>query len=396
MTRFPRPDLAVVKVGSSSLRGPDGLLDRDHVHTLAEQIVVVRESGTRVVLVSSGAVAAGMGLLGLQRRPTDLQGLQACAAVGQGELIHEYQRTFRPHGLAAAQILLTPDDFGRRTRYLNARGTLQRLLALEAVPVINENDAVATDELAYGDNDHLAALVASMLDAQLLLLLSDVAGLYDDHPQAAGARLVDRVDHAGDVDLERVGGVGSHVGSGGMRTKVEASLIATASTVHAVVADARRPDVIRDAVAGAHVGTWFVAEARRLEARRLWIGYALQPSGRLHVDAGAVHALVDRGRSLLGVGVTAVDGAFHPGDAVEIVGPDGAVVARGLAAYGADDVRRLVGRSTPDAVEQFGPGYAREVVHRDDLAIRISPRAGDRPDQPAVRGPSDGSRPSPQ
>ena len=377
MTRFPRPALAVVKVGSSSLRGPDGLLDRDQVRGLAEQIVDVRAAGTHVVLVSSGAVAAGMGLLGLDRRPADLQTLQACAAVGQGELIHEYQRTLRTHDLAAAQILLTPDDFGQRRRYLNARHTLQRLLALGAVPVINENDAVATDELAYGDNDHLAALVASMLDAQLLLLLSDVAGLYDGHPAAEDARLIDRVEHAHEVDLASVGGVGSHVGSGGMRTKVEASLIATSSTVHAVVADARRPDVIREAVEGGGVGTWFVAEDRRLDARRLWIGHALRPAGRLHVDAGAVEALLGRGRSLLAVGVTEVDGSFQPGDAIEVVGPDGVVVGRGLSAYSDDDVRRLAGRSTLDAVEHFGPGYAREVVHRDDLALRV-PR-GDRP-----------------
>ncbi len=376
MSRFSRPDLAVVKVGSSSLRGADGLLDRDQVRALAEQIVAVRASGTRVVLVSSGAVAAGMGLLGLDRRPADLQSLQACAAVGQGELIHEYQRTLRPHGLSAAQILLTPDDFGHRPRYLNARHTLQRLLGLDAVPVINENDAVATDELAYGDNDHLAALVASMLDAQLLLLLSDVDGLYDGPPTRPGARRIDRVEHAGDVDLATVGGVGSHVGSGGMRTKVEAALIATASTAHAVVADARRPDVIRDVVAGEPVGTWFVAEARRLEARRLWIGYALRPAGRLHVDAGAADALVDRGRSLLAVGITEVEGRFQAGDAVEVVGPAGDVIARGLSAYAADDVGRIAGRSTLDAVEELGPGFAREVVHRDDLAVRAPSRSG--------------------
>ncbi len=372
MNRFARPSLVVVKIGSSSLRGPEGRLDRDQVHSLAEQVVTLREAGVRVVLVSSGAVAAGMGLLGLDRRPADLETLQACAAVGQGELIHEYQRTFRTHDLAAAQILLTPDDFGQRGRYLNARTTLQRLLALGAVPIINENDAVATDELAYGDNDHLAALVASMLDAQLLLLLSDVDGLYDGHPDAEGAQLVSRVDRVGDVDLAAVGGVGSHVGSGGMRTKVEAAMIATASTAHAVVANARRPGVMAEVVAGDEVGTWFVAGSRRLEARRLWIGYALRPNGRVHVDAGAVHALVELGRSLLAVGVSTVEGDFQAGEAVEVVGPDGTAVARGLTAYAADDVRQIAGRSTLDAMEALGPGYAREVIHRDDLAVRTA------------------------
>lgn len=373
MNRFARPSLVVVKIGSSSLRGDEGRLDRDQVHSLAEQVVTLRETGVRVVLVSSGAVAAGMGLLGLDRRPADLETLQACAAVGQGELIHAYQRTFRTHDLAAAQILLTPDDFGHRGRYLNARTALQRLLALGAVPIINENDAVATDELAYGDNDHLAALVASMLHAQLLLLLSDVDGLFDGHPDADDARLISRVDRPGDVDLAAVGGVGSHVGSGGMRTKVEAAMIATASTTHAVVADARRPGVMADVVAGDELGTWFVAGTRRLEARRLWIGYALRPSGRVHVDAGAVHALVELGRSLLAVGVSAVDGDFQVGDAVEVVGPDGTVVARGLTAYTADGIRQIAGRSTLDAMETFGAGYAREVIHRDDLAVRAGP-----------------------
>ncbi len=370
--RFPRPDLVVVKVGSSSLRASDGRLDRDQVHALAEQIVGLREAGTRVVLVSSGAVAAGMGLLGLDRRPTDLPTQQASAAVGQGELIHEYQRTFRTHDLAAAQILLTTDDFGVRHRYLNARTTLQRLLALGAVPIINENDAVATDELAYGDNDHMAALVASMLDARLLLLLSDVEGLYDGVPGTADARLISRVDRAGDVDLAAVGGVGSHVGSGGMRTKVEAALIATASTADVVVAHARQPGVLARVVAGEQVGTWFVAGSRRLEARRLWIGYALRPAGRIHVDDGAVRALVERGRSLLAVGVTGADGDFQSGDAVEVVGPDGAVVARGLSAYDAADVARVAGRSTAGALQELGPGYSREVIHRDDLAVRVA------------------------
>lgn len=370
MTRFDPPALAVVKVGSSSLGSPSGRLDTDQVHLLAEQLVRLRASGTRVVLVSSGAVAAGMGLLGMDRRPADLPTMQACAAVGQGELIHEYQRVLRTHGLAAAQILLTTDDFGARDRYLNARTTLQRLLDLGTIPVINENDAVATEELAYGDNDHLAALVASMLGAQLLLLLSDVDGLYDGDPAHGDARLVRRVDRPSDVALDRVGGVGSHVGSGGMRTKVEAALIATASTAHAVVANARHPDVIARAAAGEDLGTWFVAGSRRLEARRLWIGYALRPTGRVEVDDGAVRALVDRGRSLLSVGVTGVSGDFAAGDAVEVVDADGTPIARGLSAYAADEVARLAGRSTLEAVELLGPSYAREVIHRDDLALR--------------------------
>jgi glutamate 5-kinase len=367
--RFPRPRLAVVKVGSSSLRGPEGRLDRDQVANLASQLVRAREAGTQVVLVSSGAVAAGMGLLGLERRPLDLPTLQAAAAVGQGELIQAYQRVLTDGGYTGAQILLSQDDFVRRGRYLNARTSLQRLLALGALPIINENDAIATEELAYGDNDHLAALVASMLDAQVLVLLSDVDGLYDGDPRSASASLVPRVDAVDALDLASIGGVGSYVGSGGMRTKVESARVAVASATHAVVADARRPDVLGDVLDGGEVGTWFVAQPQRMEARRLWIGFALAVHGRIHVDHGAAEALRTRGVSLLGVGVTRADGTFGVGDAVEIVDPAGRIVGRGLSNYEVADVAEIAGRSTSDAAANFGAGYAREVIHRDDLVI---------------------------
>lgn len=368
--RFDRPSLAVVKVGSSSLRGEDGRLDRGQVHGLAEQIARARADGTLIVLVSSGAVAAGMGLLGLDSRPVDLPTLQASAAVGQGQLIHEYQRVLSGHGLACAQLLLSQDDFVRRGRYLNARTALQRLLDLGAVPVINENDVVATEELSYGDNDHLGALVASMLEARLLVLLSDVAGLYETDPRTdPAASLVERVDDIDCLDVRAIGGVGSHVGSGGMRTKVESARVAVRSAAHAVVADARRPDVLNEVLRGEPVGTWFVAQAQRLDARRLWIGFALAAHGRIHVDAGAADALRRRGTSLLSVGVTRADGRFAVGDAVEVVDPDGGVVARGLSNYDVADVSRIAGRSTTAAAESFGAGYAREVIHRDDLVV---------------------------
>ncbi|MTV27274.1 glutamate 5-kinase [Nitriliruptoraceae bacterium ZYF776] len=360
----------MVKVGSSSLRGPDGRLDRAQVANLAEQIIAARATGVRVVLVSSGAVAAGMGLLGLDRRPLDMPTIQACAAVGQGELIQTYQRVFETHGSAAAQVLLTQDDFVRRGRYLNARTSLQRLLELDTVPVINENDAVATDELSYGDNDHLAALVASMLDADLLVLLSDVAGLHDGDPRRdPDAPVIARVDDVDALDRSVIGGVGSYVGSGGMRTKVESARVAVRSACHTVVADARRPGVLGQVLDGAPVGTWFVAEPHRLDARRLWIGFALTVHGRIHVDAGAADALRSRGVSLLGVGITRADGSFAAGDAVEVVDPDGRTVARGLSNYDVAAVSRLAGRSTADAAAELGHGYAREVIHRDDLVV---------------------------
>ena len=364
--RFERPRLAVVKIGSSSLRAGDGRLDRERVHDLADQLVRAREAGTQVVLVSSGAVAAGLGLLGFATRPRDLVSLQAAASVGQGELIHEYQVSLLARGVTCAQILLTQDDFLRRTRYLNARSTLRRLLELGALPVVNENDVVATEELSYGDNDHLAALVASMLEAQVLVLLSDVEGLFDADPRRGDATLVSRVDDVETVDPASLGGAGSF-GTGGMRSKVEAARVATASDCHTVVASAAHPDVVAAALDGAPVGTWFVARTRRLEARRLWIGYALTPHGRVHIDAGAARAVAGGRTSLLAVGVTGVDGAFSAGDAIEIVGPDGAPVARGLSAYDAPDLQRIAGRTTSDAVATFGSAFGREVVHRDDL-----------------------------
>lgn len=378
MTRFARPKLVVLKVGSSSLRGADGRLDRGQVVNLAGQVVAARRAGTDVVLVSSGAVAAGMGLLGLPQRPTDLPTLQAAAAVGQSELIQAYQRVLTDGGYTGAQILLSQDDFVRRGRYLNARTTIQRLLALGALPIINENDAITTKELAYGDNDHLAALVASMLDAQLLVLLSDVDGLYDGDPSLGGAQLIRQVNNIDELDFDAIGGVGSVVGSGGMRTKVESARVAVESSTHAVVANTRRVDVLEDVLAGRDVGTWFVAHRQRIEARRLWIGFAMQVYGRIEVDQGAADALRTRGVSLLSVGVVAAEGSFAPGDAVEVIDPDGRVIGRGLANFDAADVNAIAGRSTTDAAVSHGPGYAREIIHRDDLVVFNGSRPGNR------------------
>jgi len=361
----------VVKVGSSSLRDAAGHLDPAQVRALSTQVAALRGAGMRVVVVSSGAVAAGMGRLGLDRRPTDTPTLQAAAAAGQGALVHAYQQVLDEHGLVGAQLLLSQDDFIIRRRYLNARTSLRRLLELGAIPIINENDAIATDELTYGDNDHLAALVASMLGADLLVLLSDVEGMLDRPPSEPGATLVEVVEDPDTIDLARVGGVGSQVGSGGMRTKIGAAQVAVRSGMHVVIADARRADVLRDAVDGAAVGTWFVARESRMEARRLWIAFALRVRGRVHVDAGAGRALRGGAASLLGVGVTRCEGDFAPGDAVEIVAEDGTVLARGLSAFDSGDVARLAGLSTEEAVARLGAGYGREVVHRDDLALLV-------------------------
>lgn len=370
--RFPAPKRAVVKVGSSSLRAADGGLDAAFVDCLVDQIAALRMAGIDVVLVSSGAVAAGLGPLGLAARPADLPGQQAAASVGQGILMHTYQAGFARHGLACGQVLLTPSDVVDRTRYLNARHTFDRLLGLGAVPVVNENDTVATDELRFGDNDRLAALVASMLHAQVLVLLSDVDGLYPTRPDASAATSavpLDRVDDFASLDVQVVGPVGSDVGTGGMASKLEAARIATFSGAHAVIANARRTSVVAEVMAGDHIGTWFPPSRRRPESRKLWIAFAPVPQGRIFVDSGAVRALVERGSSLLAAGITDVQGDFAAGDAVDVVGPDHVVVARGLTTYATADVHAIKGRSTESLAGDLGGSFAREVIHRDSLVV---------------------------
>ena len=367
--RFDVPARIVAKVGSSSLRAADGGLDRVLVSALVDQIAALRDEDIQVVLVSSGAVAAGLGPLGLSARPGDLPSQQAAASVGQGILMHTYQEGFARHGLACGQVLLTPDDVVDRTRYLNARHTFDRLLELGAVPVVNENDTVVTDELRFGDNDRLAALVASMLHAQLLILLSDVDGLYPDRPGAADMVPIDRVDDFAALDPQVAGPTGSDVGTGGMASKLEAARIAAFSGAHTVIANARQPGILGAAVSGTHVGTWFPPSRRRPESRKLWIAFAPVPRGSIHVDAGAVRALVERGSSLLAAGIVEAAGEFDAGDAVDVVGPDHRVVARGLTTYSTQDVRQIRGQTSEALAAEFGIAYTREVIHRDSLVI---------------------------
>jgi len=356
----------VVKIGSSSLTGADGHLDGDRVDTLAELLWTLREAGREVVLVSSGAIAAGLRPLGFERKPRDLATLQAAASVGQGLLVHRYADAFARHGVTVGQVLLTAEDVVRRAHYLNARRTLDRLLALGAVPIVNENDAVATAEIRFGDNDRLAALVANLVRADLLVLLSDVDALYDADPRRGGASRVDAVRSADDLATVTAGRAGSRFGSGGMASKVVAARIAMASGVCAVVGAAEDAHRI---LAGEHVGTFFYAAATRTAARLLWLAHAATSAGTLVLDDGAVRAVVERRLSLLPAGVTAVKGDFAAGDPVDLVDATGAVVARGLVNYGAAELPPLLGRSTRELAAELGPAYEREVVHRDDLAV---------------------------
>ncbi len=354
----------VVKIGSSSLASPAGGLDGTRVDALVAVLAERVAAGGEVVLVSSGAIAAGLAPLGLARRPRDLPTLQAAASVGQGLLVHRYAAAFAARGRTVAQVLLTADDVTRRAHYRNARTTLERLLELGVVPVVNENDAVATDEIRVGDNDRLAALVAHLVRADLLVLLSDVDGLFDGDPRRPGARLVREVSGAADLAAVRTGGTASGVGTGGMGTKVEAARIAAGAGVAVVLASAERA---AGALAGDDVGTLFTATGPRISSRLLWLAHATTPRGRLHLDPGAVAAVCTRRVSLLPAGVTGVEGDFAAGDAVELVdAARGVVVGRGLVGYDAAELPALLGRST----RELG---VREVVHRDDLVLLGGP-----------------------
>jgi glutamate 5-kinase len=355
----------VVKVGSSSLTSADGHLDGDRVDALVAALAAVRGAGREVVLVSSGAIAAGLGPLGLAKRPRDLATLQAAASVGQGALVHRYASSFAAHGLRVGQVLLTADDVVRRAHYLNARRTLDRLLALGVVPVVNENDAVATAEIRFGDNDRLAALVANLIGADLLVLLSDVDGVYDRDPRRGDATLL-RSATLTDLAAVAAGPSGSGVGTGGMATKVDAARIAAASGVAVVVASAA---AVAAAVCGEETGTYVPAAGPRAGSRLLWLAHASTPAGRLLLDDGAVRAVVERRLSLLPAGVTAAEGEFAAGDPVELLTPERRVVARGLVNYASAELPSLLGRSTRDLAAELGPAYEREVVHRDDLVL---------------------------
>ncbi len=357
----------VVKVGSSSLTTATGGIDPTRVRALVDVLASTRQAGVEVVLVSSGAIAAGLAPLGLRRRPTALPSQQAAASVGQGLLVHRYTEELARHGLTAGQVLLTADDVIRRSHYRNAHQTLATLLELGVLPIVNENDTVATSEIRFGDNDRLAALVAHLVHADLLVLLSDVDGLHDGPPSEPGSVRVPLVESAAALEGVRLGRPGAAgVGTGGMLTKVDAALIATGAGIPVVLTAAEHAGA---ALAGADTGTLFRATGPRRPTRLLWLAHATEPQGSLVLDPGAVRAVVERNTSLLAAGITAVEGSFVAGDPVDLTATDGRLVARGLVAFDAADLPALLGRSTPELARELGAAYGREVVHRDDLVL---------------------------
>jgi glutamate 5-kinase len=360
----------VVKVGTSTLTGPDGTVDRAWLADLARQTASLRKSGADVVVVSSGAIAAGVEVLGLDARPTDLTGLQAAAAVGQVRLIGTYAEVMGAVGVPVAQVLLTRHDTGHRQAYLFACRTLDRLLEMRVLPVVNENDTTAVEEIRFGDNDTLAALVGVMVRADLVVLLTDIEGLYDHDPGSdGGAVLLEHVDELTDEVLAAAGGSSSEHGTGGMTTKLDAARILMKAGIPMVVCDGRRPDVLLDAFAGEPVGTYFAGGEGEADARKLWIAFARHPRGTVVVDDGAREALCLRGTSLLPAGVVRVEGRFAAGDPISIADQAGAELARGLSDVSSADLERIKGLRSGD-IAVTDPGLAgREVVHRDRLVI---------------------------
>ncbi|MDJ0384665.1 glutamate 5-kinase [Streptomyces sp. G-G2] len=358
----------VVKVGSSSLTTAEGGLDADRVDALVDVLAKARSGGEKeIVLVSSGAIAAGLSPLGLRRRPKDLARQQAAASVGQGLLVARYTASFARYGVRVGQVLLTTDDTSRRAHYRNAYRTLDQLLAMGALPVVNENDTVATDEIRFGDNDRLAALVAHLVRADLLVLLSDVDGLYDGDPSLPGTSRIDEVRGPADIEHVTIGSTGkAGVGTGGMVTKVEAARIAAAAGIPVVLTSASQA---ADALAGGATGTHFHATGRRSTDRLLWLQHASAPQGHLVLDDGAVRAVTERHSSLLPAGIASVAGDFIAGDPVELRDARGHAVARGLVNFDAKELPLLLGRSTKELARELGPEYEREVVHRDDLVL---------------------------
>jgi glutamate 5-kinase len=359
----------VVKIGSSLLTEPGRGLDRAAIDDWVTQMAAARGSNRQLLLVTSGAVAEGMSRLGIRQRPHALHELQAMAAIGQMGLVQVYETAFQRHGLHTAQVLLTHDDLADRNRYLNARSTLRTLIDLGTVPVINENDTVATDEIRFGDNDTLAALVANLVEADLLLILTDQQGLYDADPRSHPDAILIHEGEAGDPRLLEMAGAAGRLGRGGMRTKLTAAEKAARSGATTVIAPGRTEGVIQRILAGETIGTCLQPAQGRVAARKQWLAGHLRTAGRLTLDAGAVRMIREAGKSLLPVGVTRTEGGFGRGEVVACLDPEGREVARGLVNYSAEETARIIGKSSDQIESILGYVDELELIHRDNLVL---------------------------
>lgn len=362
----------VVKVGTNVLTAADGTLDRGRLEALADQVERLRQSGRKVALVSSGAIGAGLGRMGLKKRPTDLRHLQACAAIGQSYLMRAYEECLARHGAHTAQILLTAGDFDSRSRYLNVRNTILTLFEWDCLPIINENDTVSVAEIRFGDNDHLAAMVTNLLQAPLLILLTVVDGLYAADPRTdPQAPLLQTVANIDGAITDLAGSSQSALGTGGMRSKLRAARLATAAGESVIIANGTRPGVLDAIFAAQPEGTLFLPHGSSVPAWKRWLGFTARPKGKLVVDAGARQAVEHRGKSLLPAGIVHVSGAFYKGDVVALCDADGTEFARGLTNYSAADAARICGLRSEQIAELLGGVPYEEIVHRDNLVVIV-------------------------
>ena len=360
----------VIKVGTNVLTQADGTLEPNQVHSLADQIFRLKQAGKKVALVSSGAIGAGMGRLGLKQRPTDLRHLQACAAVGQSFLMRAYEDSLARYGIPTAQILLTAGDFDNRTRYLNVRNTILTLFESNCLPIINENDTISVAEIRFGDNDTLAALVTNLIQAPLLILLTVVDGLYSADPNTdPTASLVHTVKQINKDVLEKAGVTKSSLGSGGMKSKLKAARLATMAGESVIMANGSIPKVLDSIFAGELIGTLFLAAEQNMTAWKRWLGWAARPQGKIILDAGALVALCSKGKSLLPIGVASVSGTFHKGAVVSLCNLEGEEYGRGLSNYSAADIAKIAGKKSDKIIELLGILPYAEVIHRDNLVI---------------------------
>ncbi|MFM8391808.1 MAG: glutamate 5-kinase [Methylophilaceae bacterium] len=370
MSLLQQANCIVIKVGSSLVTNNGEGLDRQAIAAWAEQIAALNKMGRQIVLVSSGAVAEGMQRLGLRKRPTAVNELQAAAAVGQMGLVQMYESCFSQHGLHTAQVLLTHDDLSDRKRYLNARSTLRTLLSLGVIPIINENDTVVTDEIRFGDNDTLGSLVANLIEADVLVILTDQSGLYSADPRKDKQAVLIQQALAGDAELEKMaGGAGSAVGTGGMLTKILAAKRAARSGAGTIIASGREPEVLLKLAQGQSIGTHLRAGQGKLQAKQQWMADHLRVAGKVTLDAGAVKVLRDQGKSLLPVGVVKVEGNFERGDVVACLDEQGQEVARGLVNYSAAETARILRTPSNEIAQILGYVDESELIHRDNLIL---------------------------
>ncbi len=359
----------VVKLGTHTLTRTSGRLDRKNIGRLVEELTEIRREGREVILVTSGAIAAGLEALGIKRRPFDLPTLQAAASVGQVRLMELYGGLFAEQGTSVGQVLLTQYDITHRQHYLNARNTMERLLELKVIPVVNENDTVAVEEIRFGDNDRLAALVTGLVQADLLMMLTDTDGLFTADPQTSpDARLISKVEEITPEIESLAEGTRSSYATGGMATKLEAARIATWSGAGVLILNGRKKRAMSRALSGVEEGTYFPPRRKKLAGRKKWIAFGPRPAGSVVIDEGATSAILHYGKSLLAAGVLEVNGDFNSGDMVEVVGIDGNVLARGLVSYSSDELRAIKGMKSRDAARVLG-GSCKEAIHRDCLVV---------------------------